>query len=97
MCAPGTVCCQPRQAGVHTCVLSSHSRERKMDSHFGVFSLELSAKANRILKIPLVHLYLWPFARRGEKEEKGRLTEKVVLIPTAGEGFDFLSINQNHS
>lgn len=44
-----------------------------------------------------MHLYLWPFGERGGKEEKGLLTEKVVLIPTAGEAFDFLSINQNHS
>lgn len=82
---------------VCTRVFFLHTQERKTDSHFGVFSLELSAKAKTLLKHPPVHLYLWPFARRGEKEETGRLTEKVVLIPTAGEGFDFLSINQNHS
>lgn len=37
------------------------------------------------------------FGKGGGKEEKGQLTEKVVVIPTTGEAFDFVSINQNHS
>lgn len=37
------------------------------------------------------------FGRGGGKEEKGQLTAKAVVIPTAGEAFDFVSINQNHS
>lgn len=38
---------------------------------------------------------LWK-KKKGRKEEKGQLTE-VLLIPTAGEATDFISINQNHS
>jgi hypothetical protein len=49
------------------------------------------------LRIPSDACVSLAFCKEGRKEEKGRLTEKVVLIPTAGEAFDFLSINQNHS
>lgn len=35
--------------------------------------------------------------KTGRKDEKAQRTEKGVLFPTAGEAFDFMSINQNHS
>lgn len=34
---------------------------------------------------------------KGREGREGLATEKVVLSPTTGEAFDFMSINQNHS